>query len=107
MSLITMAQELTGRVPNLDIDLAVTMIRESWKTVRDLRGWYFQLGQGGFAAPSQYALGTISVNYGDTLVTGDATASAGWATLSQFGSLITQRQFRIGGGTIYDIVAYD
>lgn len=107
MSLITMSQELTGRVPNLDIDLAVTMIRESWKSVRKLRGWSFQLAQGGFAAPSQYALGTVSVNYGDTTVTGDATASAGWATLSQFGSLITQRQFRIGGGTIYDIIAAD
>ncbi len=107
MALIQMAQELTGRVPNLDIDLAVTMIREAWKSVRKLRGWSFQLGQGGFAAPSKYGLGTVSVTYGATTVTGDATASAGWATLSQFGSLVTQRQFRIGGGTIYDIIGYD
>ena len=60
MALIQMAQELTGRVPNLDIDLAVTMIREARKSVRKLRGWSFQLGQGGFAAPSKYGLGTGS-----------------------------------------------
>lgn len=107
MSLITMAQELTGRCPNLDIDLAVTMIREAWHSIRRQRGWSFQLSQSGFAAPSQFAAGTVSVSYGGTTVTGDATASAGWSTLSQFGSLITQRQFRIGGGTIYDIIAYD
>lgn len=107
MSLITMSQELTGRVPNLDIDLAVTMVREAWHSIRKQRGWSFQLGQGGFAAPGQYAQGTVSIPYGGTQVIGDATATAGWATLSQFGSLITQRQFRIGGGTIYDIIAYD
>jgi hypothetical protein len=107
MSLITMSQELTGRVPNLDIDLAITMIREAWHSIRKQRGWSFQLAQGGFAAPSQYALGTVSVTYGATQVIADATATTGWATLSQFGSLISQRQFRIGGGTIYDIVAYD
>jgi len=107
MSLITMAQECTGRVPNLDIDLAITMIREAWHSIRRLRGWSFQLGQGGFAAPGQYTAGTVSVSYGGTTVTGDATASTGWSTLSQFGSLITQRQFRIGGGTIYDIIGYD
>jgi len=107
MSLVTMAQEMTGRVPNLDIDLAITMVREAWKSVRKLRGWSFQLGQGGFAAPSKYGAGTVSATYGSDQIVGDATASAGWATLSQFGSLITQRQFRIGGGTIYDIIALD
>lgn len=107
MSLQTMAYELTGRVPNLDIDLAVTMVRDAWGSVRKLRGWSFQLGQGGFAAPAQYANGTVSITYGGTTITGDSVASAGWATLSQAGSLITQRQFRIGGGTIYNIVKAD
>jgi hypothetical protein len=105
MALQDMAYELSGRVPNLDIDLAVTMVREAWHSVRKLRGWSWQLGQGGFAAPARYSNGTVSMTYGGTTITGDATASAGWATLSQFGSLITQRQFRVGGGTIYNIVA--
>lgn len=114
-----MAYELSGRVPNLDIDLAYTFIREAWHSVRKLRGWSFQLGQGGFSVPSQIGssagahpppnqdFGTVTVAFGSDQVTGDAIASGQWATASQYGSLLTQRQFRIGGGTIYNIVAYD
>lgn len=118
MSLQSMAYELTGRVANLDIDLAITMIREAWSSVRKLRGWSFQFQQGGFSTPSQVGsssttpplnedFGTVSLAFGSTLVTGDAIASAEFLTTSQYGSLITQRQFRIGGGTIYNIIAMD
>lgn len=108
MSLQDMSYELTGRVPNLDIDLAVTMIREAWHSIRKLRGWSWQLGQGGFSVPAQMNLGTVTVGFGSTTVTGNAAASAQWiANGSQYGSLLTQRQFRIGGGTIYNIVAAD
>lgn len=118
MSLQSMSYEVTGRVPNLDIDLAVTMVREAWHSVRKLRGWSFQLGQGGFSVPSQIGsssttppineeFGTCTVAFGETSVVGDAIASAEWSTASQFGSLLTQRQFRIGGGTIYNIIAAD
>jgi hypothetical protein len=52
--------------------------------------------------------GTVTLQFGSPNVTGDANASAAWLTASQYGSLITQRQFRSGGvsgaGTIYDIV---
>lgn len=113
-----MAYELTGRVANLDIDLAVTMVREAWHSVRKLRGWSFQLGQGGFSVPSQIGsssttpplnanFGTCTVTFGSPTVTGDAIASGQWIVASQYGSLITQRQFRIGGGTIYNIIAAD
>jgi hypothetical protein len=118
MSLQSMAYELTGRVPNLDIDLAVTMTREAWHSIRKLRGWSFQFGQGGFSVPSQIGsssttppldadFGTCTVAFGSPTVTGDAIASAEWVTASQYGSLLTQRQFRIGGGTIYNIIAAD
>lgn len=118
MSLQDMAYECTGRVPNLDIDLAVTMVREAWHSVRKLRGWSFQLQQGGFSVPSQIGssstspplnanFGTVTVGFGLTTVIGDSVASAEWATASQYGSLLTQRQFRIGGGTIYNIIAAD
>lgn len=99
--------ELTGRVPGLDVDLAKTIAQEAWYSIRKLRGWSWQLGQGGFAAPSRITGGTVDITYGGTTVTGDATASALWAAGGQYGSLITQRQFRVGGGTIYNIIAYD
>lgn len=118
MSLQSIAYRLTGRVPNLDIDLAVTMVQQSWRSIRKLRGWSFQLQQGGFSVPSQVGsssttpplnanFGTCTVAFGSPTVTGDAIASGEWATASQYGSLITQRQFRIGGGTIYSIIAAD
>ena len=50
--------------------------------------------------------GSVTVAFGGTTVTADAPASAAWATTSQPGSLLTQRQFRIGNGTIYNIVGY-
>lgn len=118
MSLQSIAYRLTGRVPNLDIDLAVTMVRQSWHSIRKLRGWSWQLQQSGFSTPSQVGsssttpplnsnFGTCTVAFGSPTVTGDAIASGEWATASQYGSLITQRQFRIGGGTIYNIIAAD
>jgi hypothetical protein len=53
------------------------------------------------------------LQFGSTTVTPDATALAAWNAPgigSQYGSLITQRQFRSGGtsgaGTMYDIVSF-
>jgi hypothetical protein len=107
MSLGSMAFEISGSVPGLDVDLARTKVIEAWHSVRKLRGWSFQLSSGGFSTPSQVNQGTVSLAFGGTTVTGDATASAAWASASQFGSLLTQRQFRIGGGTIYNIISMD
>ena len=106
MSLGSMADELTGEVPGLDLDLAVTKVREAWHDVRKLRGWSFQFGSGGFSTPGQVNQGTVSVSFGSPTVTADAVATTQWAGASQFGSLLSQRQFRIGGGTIYNIIAY-
>ena len=107
MSFNDMAFEVSGSVPGLDIDLAKTKVREAWHTVRKLRGWSFQLGSGGFSTPTQVNEGTVTLAFGSPTVVGDATASAQWATASIYGSLLSQRQFRVGGGTIYNIIAYD
>ena len=107
MSFNDMAFEVSGSVPGLDIDLAKTKVREAWHSIRKLRGWSFQLGSGGFSTPAQVNEGTISLAFGSPTVVGDATASAQWATASIYGSLLSQRQFRVGGGTIYNIIAVD
>jgi hypothetical protein len=107
MSLITMGAELTGCAPGIDQDLAIIKIKEAWETIRKLRGWSFQFASGGFSTPAALRSGTVTINggFGGTTVTGDAVASALWNGASQYGSLVSQRQFRIGGGTIYNIVA--
>jgi hypothetical protein len=102
-----MIGEMRGTVPNYSASLARTHLRNSWTDVRNLKGWSFQVGNTGYTVPGLVNDGSVTVNLGDTTVLGDATASAAWATASNPTSLLTQRQFRIGQGTIYNIIAAD
>lgn len=106
-----MIAEMAGSVPNVDYAFARTLVNEAWQDVRRLGGWSFQFGQTGFTVPGMLSTGTVTLEFGSALVTGDAAASAAWLVGSQYGSLITQRQFRSGGvsgaGTIYDITSID
>ena len=101
--------ELMGTVPNVDASFAKTLINEAWADVRRLGGWSWQLAETGFTVPGALSTGTCTLQFGIPTVIGDANATAAWLTASQYGSLITQRQFRVGGtsgaSTIYDIVA--
>lgn len=111
MSLGDMIYELQGSVVGMDAAYSKTLINEAWADVRRLGGWSFQFAQTGFTVPGFLATGTVTLTFGSLQVIGDANASAAWASASQYGSLITQRQFRSGGvsgaGTIYDIVSID
>ena len=107
MSLSSMIAEMRGAVPGYSALLARTHIQNAWSDVRDMKGWSFQLGNGGFGTPPLVNAGSVTVAFGGTTVTADATATAAWATTSQPGSLLTQRQFRgPGNGQIYNIVGY-
>jgi hypothetical protein len=109
--LADMVGELQGSVANQDAALAKTLINEAYEDVRRLGGWSWQLAQTGFTVPGLLGTGLVTLQFGLPTVIGDANASAAWATASQYGSLITQRQFRSGGtsgaGTMYDIIAID
>ena len=107
MSLGTMIAEMRGAVPGYSALLARTHLRNAWDDVRNMKGWSFQLGNGGFGTPPLVTAGSVTVAFGATTVLGDAQASAAWLTASQPGSLLTQRQFRVGQSTIYNIIAYD
>lgn len=106
--------ELMGSVAGVDAAYAKTLVNEAWGDVRRLGGWSFQLFETGFTVPGALSTGTVTLQFGNPSVIGDANAAAAWLTPgigSQFGSLLTQRQFRSGGtsgaGTMYDIVAFD
>jgi hypothetical protein len=106
--------ELTGNAPGIDAAYAKTLLNEAWADVRRLGGWSFQLAETGFTVPGAFGQGTVTLQFGSASVVGDTNAATAWNTPgigSQYGSLITQRQFRSGGtsgaGTMYDIVAYD
>jgi hypothetical protein len=109
--LADMIGELSGNVAGVDQAYAKTLINEAYADVRRLGGWSFQLKQTGFTVPGMLSTGTVTLQFGSATVIGDANAAAAWLTTSQYGSLITQRQFRSGGtsgaGTMYDIVGFD
>jgi len=107
MSLASMIAEQRGVVPNYSAALARTHLFNAWTDVRNLRGWSFQVGNTGYSIPGLVNAGSVTVTLGSPFVIGDAAASAAWATASTAVSLITQRQFRTGQGTIYNIIAYD
>lgn len=114
MSLANMIFELTGNAPGIDAAYAKTLIQEAWADVRRLGGFSFQLAETGFTVPGSFGTGTVTLKFGSDQVVGDTDAATAWNTPgigSQYGSLITQKQFRSGGtsgaGTIYDIVAFD
>lgn len=111
MAFADMYFELAGNVPGVDEAYAKTLVNEAWGDVRRLGSWSFQFQETGFTVPGSLSTGTVTLQFGSPTVTGDANATAAWATASQFGSFITQRQFRSGGtsgaGTMYDIVAYN
>lgn len=109
-----MIAELSGNVAGVDYAYAKTLINEAYGDVRRLGGWSFQLFETGFTVPGALSTGTVTLQFGSASVIGDANAAAAWLTPgigSQFGSLLTQRQFRSGGvsgaGTMYDIIAFD
>ena len=111
MALSDMIFELQGSVTSMDVAFARTLINEAYADVRRLGGWSFQLAETGFTVPGSLAAGTVTLQFGSPTVIANAAATTAWATASQYGSLITQRQFRSGGtsgaGTMYDIVAYN
>lgn len=114
MAFQDMIFELTGNAPGIDAAYAKTLIQEAWQDVRRMGGWSFQFAETGFTVPGALSTGTVTLTFGSDQVVGDANAAAAWLTPglgSQYGSLITQRQFRSGGtsgaGTMYDIVAFD
>lgn len=114
MALGDIIGDIQGSVPNMDAAQARTLLNEAWADVRRLGGWSFQFLETGFTVPGSLSTGTVTLQFGSPEVTGDAAAVAAWNTVgigSQYGALITQRQFRSGGtfgaGTMYDIIGYN
>ena len=109
--LADMVAELQGNATGADYAYNRTLVNRAWGDVRRLGGWSFQFIEGGFTVPGMLSTGTVTLQFGSPSVIGDVNASAAWLTASQYGSLITQRQFRSGGvsgaGTIYEIIGFD
>jgi hypothetical protein len=103
MALENMASDLVGWVPKISKDLAYTLVNDAWMDVRNDRLWSFQLGEDGINSPNVISNGTVTVTLGINTVTLDATGSASVTGL--FNPLLTQRQFRVQGFSIYSVIS--
>jgi hypothetical protein len=104
MAFANLWSELLGHVPELDSLLAQTLINRAWKDIREARQWSWLRGFGVMVAPQNITTGTVSVTQFSKTVTLDSAANAALNNLNN--PLITQRQFRVSQGPIYNIAGY-
>jgi hypothetical protein len=109
MALLDMMSELRGSVPKLPISYCKTLVNRAYNLIRTSNLWSFNLFESSWISPPLITTGTVTVTQGSAAITFDATAIAAInaAQIAQPYSLITQRQFRIGIGGIYHIIAYN
>jgi hypothetical protein len=108
MSFLSMRTELRGSVPKLPFTYSGTLVNRAWRTIRERNLWSFLLFNGQWIAPPQYTGSLAATIQGSNVVTLSAADSAAIATLlpTEPYSLLTQRQFRIASGGLYDIWGY-
>lgn len=103
-----MTAELRGTLPKLPTPFARTLINRAYKEIRDRNLWSFQIKEGQWISPAQITAGTATTTQGSTTIAmsqeaTNAINTQGNATYS----LLTQRQFRIGAGGIYNIYGWN
>lgn len=108
MAFRDMVNELRGCVPKIPVNYCRTLVNRAWREVRERNLWSFLLAEGQWISPAQITTGTATTTQGSPQVVMDeAAAIAINANGSAPYSLLTQRQFRIGSGGIYNIVSWD
>lgn len=107
MAFIDMIGEVRGAVPKVPLAAAKKFVNKGWKDVRESGMWSFQLFEGIWITPPLIKAGTVTTVQGSNQVTFDATAQVAINASATTYSLVTQRQFRVAAGTIYNIWAYD
>ena len=105
---IDMIAEVRGAVPKMPFPLAKKTINRARADLYRKNLWSFLLyDQPQWIAPPLITTGVATTTQGSNLVTVNAAAAAAINAGSTTFSLITQRQFRIAAGTIYNIWDWD
>jgi len=104
-----MMTELRGSVPKLPISFTKTLINRAYNLIRTQNLWSFNLFESSWITPPLVTTGTVSTTQGSAAITFDANAIAALnaSVIANPYSPLTVRQFRIGVGGIYSIIAYD
>jgi len=105
VAFIDYTNELVGMVPKIPVNLAQKCVNRAWRDIRESRLWSWLAATTVFEIPAQIQAGAVSVTQYSATVVGNAAATAAWAGLTN--PLITFRQFRVAGGPVYSISAFD
>src|SRR5260221_9013386 len=103
MSWQSMSLDLSIQVP-VPFQFCKTLVNRAWKDVQSKFLWSFLWNDYAIPTPLPITAGQATVAIGSTQVTGNAAASAAWTGLGLVMPL-TNRQFRVAQGTIYNIIA--
>lgn len=106
MAFIDMISELHGSVPKISYTYCKTLINRAWTDIRRKNLWSFNLFDANWHAPKPITTGTVTTTAGSKTITFDGTATAAINAAALFPTPITQRQFRQGFQTPYNIYAY-
>lgn len=108
MAYIDMIAEIRGAVPKMPFALAKKTINRARADAYRQNLWSFLLyDRYQWISPALINTGVATTVQGVNMVTVDAAAAAAINAGSATYSLITQRQFRIAAGTIYNIWGWD
>lgn len=97
---------LLGDIPALDQFRAQDFINYGWRDIREARRWSFLATESSLDFPNQIVAGTVAVTQFSDVILADATAKVAWDAVG-LGIPLTDRQFRVGSGPLYQIIAYD
>jgi hypothetical protein len=109
-SLAQFASELKVWFTQIDPLACPTLVARAWQDIRKAREWSFLKQTGCIFAPSIITLGTVQVTQFSTSVVADGTAAPLWNAVAFTlppAYPLTLRQFRVTGGPIYNIIAWD
>lgn len=102
-----MVAELRGITPKVPIEYCPTLINRAWREIRQQNLWSFNIYEQSWITPPIINAGSVTVQQGFNTIVFDMTAilAIEAAQIASPYSLITQRQFRIAVGGIYNIMS--
>jgi hypothetical protein len=105
-----MVAEIRGSVPKLPFVYSKTLVNRAWRTVREANLWSFNLFYSTWITPPPIiGTGGVTTTQGLPTIQFDAVAKAAinaWQLANPY-VFVTQLQFRLGVGGIYNLIQYD
>ena len=106
-TLLEASANLVGEIPSLPRLLAQKYINQAILEIRKDYMWSWNIGEGILITPGLVSTGTVSVTQFSATVTFDTDAQIALNAVENANPPLIERQFRIPGGPLYNILSYD